>query len=188
MDDDSLDALARAFQNGDMGSFGRLVRALTRQLIAVAYRYTRDWETARDLCQETWVKVHEKIDRYDTARSFRNWLLTIHRNGCISFLRKANVQPELVASAATQVTVSAPSANPDPYENIELKEFGARLRSAMTSLTESQQLVFTLVDIEQCEQETAASMLGMNFSTLRTTLHLARKRLAALLRKMEDSS
>jgi DNA-directed RNA polymerase specialized sigma24 family protein len=66
------------------------------------------------------------------------------------------------------------------------REFGSRLRKAMLALTENQRTVFASVDLEQIDQREAAEKLSMNFVTLRTTLHNARKRLATLLRKMEE--
>ena len=78
------------------------VETLSRPLMALAYRYTRDWEWARDLTQETWVKVHEHIGRYEKARSFTSWLYAIHRNGCRDHLRRPWVQQERTPGEETR--------------------------------------------------------------------------------------
>ena len=181
MNDESLDRLAGALQNGDAGSFKTLVEVLTRRLIAMAYRYTEDWESARDIAQDTWLKVFENIDRYNPGRPFRNWLLAIHRNGCISHLRKRTRRIDAVPGDG--LISRAADTNPGPSEMTERKEFGERVRKAITRLSKTQQLVFTIVDIEQTDQEEAARSLGMKPVTLRTTLHHARRRLAGMLRK-----
>jgi DNA-directed RNA polymerase specialized sigma24 family protein len=54
-------------------------------------------------------------------------------------------------------------------------------------LSESQRHVVTKVLIDQIPQREAAELLGMGFTTLRTTLHFARRRLAAILRKLEET-
>jgi len=65
MDETKWTELAAATQRGDTESFRELVESATRVLIAIAFRYTQDWESARDLTQETWIKVHRGIRRYD---------------------------------------------------------------------------------------------------------------------------
>ena len=184
MDASRIDALARASGRGDREAFHRLVEALTRPLLAVAYRYTRDWEAARDLTQDTWIKVWERLDRYDPARSFRSWLLTVHRNHCLSYLRRAAVRYELATEDVILERTAPADPAPDPLIAAGRAEFETLLRSALSRLPESQLQVFTRVDLEQADQAEAAGELGMKFSTLRVTLHFARRRLAGLLREM----
>lgn len=189
MHDDELSALAMAYQAGDPAGLERLVGSLTRPLIAVAYRYTRDWEWARDLTQETWIKVHEQIDRYDPAKPFRAWLFTIHRNGCLSHLRRAWVRYELGSQGSRREDDTALPARSrsNPEDDFERQEFHEHLLMALGVLSESQRRVFTQVDIEGRDQQEVARELGIQYSTLRTTLHFARRRMAERLIEMEKS-
>lgn len=59
--------------------------------------------------------------------------------------------------------------------------------SGLRQLSESQRQVFVRVDLEGIDQKEVADALGIKFTTLRTTLHFARKRLAAILGPMEES-
>ena len=184
MDERELKALAVAVQRGDEDSFRMLVESLSRTLIAMAYRYTGDWEWARDLTQESWIRVHAKVGRYDPARSFTAWLFTIHRNGCKDHLRRPWVSRERTLGDAVIHEVSGPAAG-DPEQDLERKEFHQRILAASGGLSESQREVFLRVDVEQGEQKEVAQTLGIRFGTLRTTLHFARKKVAAALREME---
>lgn len=184
-DEERLKRLALACRSGDPGSFRVLVEELSRGLIAMAYRYTGDREWARDLTQETWIRVYEAIDRYDPSRPFRPWVFAIHRNGCLDHLRKAWVRREIAGDCEPSLE-SRGRTNPPPQEEmVERREFHACLLRALDGLSESQRVVFTRVDLERGDQRDVADSLGMNFGTLRTTLHFARKRLAKLLREME---
>jgi RNA polymerase sigma-70 factor (ECF subfamily) len=183
-----IDRLALAFHAGDEESFRFLVESLSRTLIAMAYRYTKDWDTARDLTQETWIKVYERIDRFDPGRSFKNWLLTVHRNGCINHMRKAAVRLEVKCVEMPETSGQGYGPDHNPTRRIEQIEFMQRLHRAMEELSERERNVFSLVDIEHNGQTEAAEMLEMNPNTLRTTLHHARKKLACTLRKMEERS
>lgn len=186
MDDRHLTELARAYRDGDRSSFKELVEKLTRPLIAIAYRYTCDWETARDLTQDTWVRVHEAIQSYQPDRSFRNWLFAVHRNVCLSHLRRPWVQRETTMDHDAMSTLR--SATVENSNEVERKDFFSRLFRAIGQLSEGQRQVFCRVDVEQVDQREAADLLGIKFSTLRSTLHFARRRLARILREMEETT
>jgi RNA polymerase sigma-70 factor (ECF subfamily) len=186
MSDEIVNKLARAFSDGDVESYRFLVESLTRPLMAMAYRYTKDWEIARDLTQETWIRVYERIDRYDPGRAFRNWLYTVHRNGCLNHLRSAAVRFEVAGIEQLESPDPGINRSTNPSRSLEHIEFMQRLQRAMDKLSERERSVFSLVDIEHNGQAEAAVSLGMNPTTLRTTLHHARKKLAGILRKMEE--
>lgn len=188
MDDEKISQLAADFQHGNRDSYRMLVESQTRSLLAMAYRYTGNWESARDLTQETWIRVYERIESYDPARPFRPWLTTIHRNGCLNHLRKSATHREVAADAHQFEMLPGATRQTDPEEDLKRKEFVRMLYRAMLALTEKQREVFAHVDLEQIEQKEVARMLCMSFTTVRTTLHFARKRLAGLLRRMEEST
>ena len=187
MGDNDLRALAIACRNGDQRGFETLVNTESRALIALAYRYTGDWEVARDLTQDTWLRVHERIHRWDSTKSFRAWLLAVHRNGCLDHLRRAWVRYEATPGDEAMGRLRLISGDGNPEEDLERREFHERLLAALGELSESQRQVFVRVDLEQSDQKEVAHALGIKYTTLRTTLHFARKRLATLLRCMEEA-
>lgn len=187
MDEKELVGLVTAFRNGSDRSFKTLVDSLTRPLIAMAYRYALDWESARDITQETWLRVWDKIGTYDSGRPFKSWLYAVHRNVCLSYLRRPSVRHEKPMSEEEMAALPVEEKAEDPHEGVERVEFHKRLLEAMKSLSESQRQVFARVDLEQMGQMEAAQALGIKPATLRTTLHFARKRLAGILRRMGES-
>ena len=174
-----LDRLAAAARKGDREAFRAMVEGMTRPLTAFAFRYTRDWETARDLTQETWVRVWRSLDRFRTEGSFRTWLYTIHRNGCLDHLKKAAVRRE--TPAEEEAALRLPDRAPNPEERYERIEFHRRVLAAANRLSERRRRVFAQVDIEGAAPAEAAARLGMNPATLRSTLHAARREIARML-------
>jgi RNA polymerase sigma-70 factor (ECF subfamily) len=187
LDERDLKALAISFKEGDERSFRILVDSLSRTLMAMAYRYAGDWEWARDLTQETWIKVFRQIGRWDPSRSFSGWLHVMHRNGCLDHLRRGWVRHESTPGDDVIARLRGPDPH-GPEEDLERREFNDRLMAALGRLTEGQRQVFLRVDLEQGDQKTVAQALGIKPGTLRTTLHFARKRVAAVLREMEKST
>jgi len=187
VDERQLNSLAEAARRGEEPAFRRLVDQLTRTLMATAYRYTGDWEWARDLTQETWIRVYRHFQRYDPRKPFSSWLYTIHRNACRDHLRRPWVRREESVGEEGVRDLQLPSRE-DPEGDMERKEFRERILAASDRLSESQREVFLRVDVEQGDQRTVAEALGIRFGTLRTTLHFARKRVAEALREMEGSA
>ena len=60
MDERDLKTLAIAAKEGDTGSFRMLVDTFSRPLMAMAFRYSGDWDWARDLIQETYPEAGEQ--------------------------------------------------------------------------------------------------------------------------------
>ena len=73
--------------------FRNLVDRYAKPLLAMAYRYTFDWDSAKDVCQDTWLRIYEKISMYDGRVPFERWLFAVHRNICLNFLRKKMLYP-----------------------------------------------------------------------------------------------
>ena len=185
MDEGALRSLAAAARHGDEASFTALVDGLSRTLLAMAYRYTQDWESARDLTQETWFRVHQHFGRWDPARPFTAWLYTIHRNGCRDFLRRPWWNREEALGDPALDRLQGPAGD-DPGADLERREFRERILAAAAVLSPSQREVFLRVDLEQGDQRAVARALGIRPGTLRVTLHAARKRVAAALRQREE--
>ena len=185
MDEQELRARAKAVQEGDPRAFRVLVDTLSRTLMAMAYRYTSDWEWARDLTQETWMKVHQGIGQYRPDRSFSSWLFAIHRNVCLDHVRRAWVRREV--TTGDEMVVRLTGASPDdPALELERQEFRQRVLAAANQLSDTQRKIFARVDLEQGDQKEVARELGIRPGTVRAALHHARKRIAATLVEMEQ--
>ncbi|NIR44677.1 MAG: sigma-70 family RNA polymerase sigma factor [Gemmatimonadetes bacterium] len=187
MNDEEIQSLATAFRRGQERAFQTLVESLSRTLIAMAYRYTGDWEWARDLTQDTWVRVYERIERFDPDRSFLAWLMTVHRNLCLSHLRRAWVRLETAPGDEELGAWPTASEPAGPEEELERREFHRQLLIAMDSLSEGQRQIFARVDLEGRDQKDVARELGIKNGTVRAALHFARRRLATVLSGMEET-
>ena len=80
--------LVEEARQGEQAAFGELVNRYERRLMRVIKRFIRDDELARDLAQETFLRVYEKLDMFDPSRRFGPWLFRIGVNLTLDFLRK----------------------------------------------------------------------------------------------------
>lgn len=73
---------------GDQQAFGELVVRYERDVFNLAYRMLNNRNEAEDAAQEAFLRAYANLERYDQARSFKTWLLSITSNHCIDRLRR----------------------------------------------------------------------------------------------------
>src|SRR3954463_8053753 len=78
---------------GDDAAFAALVTRYERKLIRVLNRLVHDEELARDLAQETFWRVYNRLDRFDTSRRFGPWLFRVGVNLGLDQLRRREGPP-----------------------------------------------------------------------------------------------
>ncbi len=168
--------------------FAVLVNKYARTLLTMAYRYTFDWESAKDVCQDTWLRVYEKISMYDGRVPFERWLYAVHRNVCLSFLRKGKRRKEVRAEGHETAQERFVSKETPPDKVAELAQARERILEAASTLPDRQRTVFAMIDLEQMTIDEAAGILGIKPVSIRTNLYHARKRIAGVLRGSEETS
>ena len=85
--------LVERVRGGDDEAFATLVVRYERKLIRVLMRMVHHEELARDLAQETFWKVYNRLDRFDTARRFGPWLFRVGVNLGLDHLRRREAPP-----------------------------------------------------------------------------------------------
>ena len=87
--------LVRALQEGDESALNELIRKYQEPLFRFIWRYTGDEETARDLLQETFVRLYFGIRRFKPRAKFATWLYSIAMNLCRDYARSKHRQAVL---------------------------------------------------------------------------------------------
>ena len=69
--------LVRAARGGDREAFGEFVRGERDSLVMAARALTRDWHTAEDVVQDTFVAAFRNLFQLRDATRYRAWLMRI---------------------------------------------------------------------------------------------------------------
>src|SRR6478735_8109437 len=94
-----------------------LVQRFERPLLQYATRILGDSDRARDVVQETFVKLqNEKRDEIDNAPA--KWLFTVCRNGALNICRKEKRMTYL----DQELLEKRESEQPAPFDRLEQKE------------------------------------------------------------------
>ena len=157
--------------------FGLLWRAHGEVIYKHAYARLGDFEDARDVCQDAFVRAMQYIqkhsDRIPVKVNFRGWLRLIVRHLIIDRFRRMMVRPEHVCS---RVVETAPVVD-EPEADLIRADDVAVLRKCLAALTENARTLVTMCDLEGLSQKAAAEKVGSTPNAVGVALHRARKAL-----------
>ena len=164
--------LVEQARSGDDRAFATLVTRYERALIRVLARLVHDEELARDLAQETFWKVYNRLDRFDTARRFGPWLFRIGVNLTLDSLRRHEPPPAVSINVAVGDGWKAfdlPDA--DPRVQAELAQ---EVQFVLAKIPLTYRTILVLRDLEGFSSAEVATIVGRREATVRWRLAKAR--------------
>jgi RNA polymerase sigma-70 factor (ECF subfamily) len=167
--------LVERARSGDDQAFAALVVRYERKLIRVLTRLVRDEELARDLAQETFWKVYNRLDHFDTARRFGPWLFRIGVNLGLDQLRRRDGPPATSLDRAAidgdeQRAFDVP--DPDPRIQAELVQ---EVQFVLERISVPYRTILVLRDLEGFSSAEVAAIVGRREATVRWRLAKARE-------------
>ena len=172
-------ALIQRVLTGDENAFESLVRKYQKQVHALAFRKTGNFQTAEDITQETFLRVHQNLTTLNDPTKFSGWLYAIANHLCIAWHRKNRLQTE----ALQEIYIS--EIETEAYSRYIAREHAkttaeARhdlVKSLLTKLKERDREVITLHYFEEMTSSEIGEFLGIPENTIKSRLHRARQQL-----------
>jgi len=171
-------------RDGDIEAFRSLVERHSRYLFTVVYRFTRNSEDAQDVVQDTWLKVHAQLKRFEARSDVRTWLTRVAVNCAIDHLRSARRRE----SAHDPVDLEQRSADagtsatePGPDRLVLAGEIEARVGQTMSCLTATERAAFTLRHVEGMSIDEIGTALGLKTSATKHCIFRAVRKMRAAL-------
>lgn len=169
---------------GREDALAELVRRYQQDVFRFCLHYLKNVEVAKEMTQETFLRVYSARDRFDVARRFKPWLLCIARNLCLNEIkRKKTVQMETLeeyASAAREESGEVmQSAVDGPAELLITSERHAALARALEALPEDAREIVKLRFFERMQARDIAEIVDSTEGAVRTRLH-------RILRQLRD--
>lgn len=149
----------------------QLYERFAAKMLGVCYRYGRSREEAEDMMQEGFIKVFQKIGKYNDKGSLEGWIRRLMVNNAIDLLRKQkHYSQQLEINEAITEEVAE-----DALDHLEV-EFLYRIIQALPA---GYRAIFNLYGIEGYSHAEIAAQLNISESTSRSQYTRAR----ALLKK-----
>lgn len=170
---------------GETAAFDRLVRERSGEVYALLYRLTEDPEEARDLAQETFLRVFQSIDRFRGDADLKTWIYRIALNQARNRWRwwrrrRRDATVSLDAdngSDAPPLNALLRDAGVSPEQETLMREREAVLRRALMALGRSYREVVVLRDVEGLTYEEIATTLEISVGTVKSRLSRGRQEL-----------
>ena len=168
-------------QQGEKDAFRWVVKTHQRMLFSLALKMLCDEEEAKDIVQETFIRVWQSIRTYNPEKPFTTWIYTIVSRLCLDRLKRMS---RIVTMPEDELVMRRFATESDSQRILENQEWVSIVRTMADGLSDKQRLVFTLCQLEGLSSEEAQEITGLDARQVKSNLYVARqtirKRLAAL--------
>lgn len=156
----------------DSEQMDALLKRFERPLLQYATRILGESDRARDVVQETFIKLQNE-NRAELDHAPAKWLFTVCRNGALNICRKEKrmtyLDQELLETRA--------SDQPAPYEKLEAKESTGFLLRILGTLPPRQQEVLQLKFQNDLSYQQISEITQLSVSNVGVLIHNALKTL-----------
>lgn len=178
------EALMQALSDGgDTRALDLLMERWRRPLQTFLIRYTGNETDARELAQESFVRVFLRRGDYRPGARFSTWLFQIAINLARDLARKKNRRKTDFWADQTVVEAQGLAGNGDtPVEAVRREEERQAVRAALAALPEESRALIVLSEYEERSHAEIAELLGVTAKAVETRLARVRGRLRVMLR------
>ncbi|MCC6793748.1 MAG: sigma-70 family RNA polymerase sigma factor [Candidatus Hydrogenedentes bacterium] len=178
--DESDERLMAAICDDSGEAFETLVHRYESPLYNYAFRVLDNREDARDVFQETFLRVYKHRPRYRRGAPVRPWIYRIATNLCRDKLRARRRRPTIPLDApasrdpdAKPVVDTLPDGRPNPAADAGAAELQARLHSALQRLPIKQRTVFVMARYQNMPYSEIARALFIPQGTVKSRMNKA---------------
>jgi RNA polymerase sigma-70 factor (ECF subfamily) len=192
MDARAITELLARCQAGDRTAWDTLVDAYWQRLYGYALRATSNSELAQDLVQETFLRVVQRLDRYDDQGKFEAWLFRILVNLVRDHGRSISRHPTqstVIESDGQRLEMTDELAGkmPAPHEPVTQSEDMDRLQAAMRNLPEGDRQILLLRHFADMPFKDIARTMNCPIGTVLARAHRALGKLRILMEVHHDA-
>ena len=182
--------LVRKAQAGDRLAFEDLVRRYDRDVLRLATNLVHRPEDARDIYQESFMRVYRNLHRFRFECSFYTWLYRIVTNVALDHLRRRTSHREDQAPVPEDAEGGtrdffdrqpAQSAAANPEKQLLGQELGRHIDEAMKTLSPRERMVFEMKHFQGLRLRAIGDLLGTSEETAKNSLFRATRKLRASL-------
>lgn len=166
---------------GEAGAFERLVRAHQGLCWHVVQRMVRHPEDTRELCQETFLRVHRSLHQYRFDAPLKSWIAQVAWSIARRHLERRRIPMVDAVDADGGSLLDDIGDGHDLEGAIADGQVQARLHEAIERLPPLQRALLTLYHLEEMPIGEIAGITGLAEGTIKSHLFRSRKRLRELL-------
>jgi RNA polymerase sigma-70 factor (ECF subfamily) len=184
------DELIGEYRNGSIQALGVVYDRYSKPLYCYLLRLLGNKDEAEDLLQETFCRLVEKLDYYQTRGQFKAYIYRLAHNLAIDYVRRRKFvehpafsenQTEKLEQLLAGQASDVGNPFPDPAEEAQKQQTIERLVLAVKQLPEDQKQVVAMKHYSGLSFKEIAEILGIPINTALGRMHYAIKNLRKLL-------
>jgi len=166
--------LVLQYQAGDKKALGMLVKRHHNRFCSHANWYLSDLDASKDVVQDCWSIIMNKLSNLRDPNSFSSWAMCIVTRRSIDFLKQNKTKHEKLR----QYQFTNLEGTNKEEKNTEI----IKLQQAIKSLPNDQQIVLRLFYTQEYSLLEISNILDISVGTVKSRLFHAREKLKTILK------
>lgn len=180
--------LVTAARAGDSAAFGSLITEHKTRVFSMAAKYARNHHELEDLAQDIFIKAWKGLSSYRGDAPFEHWLMRVAVRACFDFLRRnRNRREHEVSRDALLEAGHLPAEGIHSETEADESEALLEVRRAMALLPPKEQLVLTLLELEDRSVKETAALTGWSEANVKVRAFRARQALKKCIERLRQS-
>ena len=184
----SDEVLVAQVARGESSALETLYDRYAGIVLGISLNILADRAAAEDVLQETFWRVWQSADSYQSQRgSFTSWLFRIARNLSIDAYRRRNIRPRAITDvdASDMMLNQIPDPNMGVAEQSQLVLRNRQVSSVLASLPDRQRQVIVMAYFYGMTRREIAESTGEALGTIHTRARMALQELREQLQREE---
>lgn len=166
--------LVLQYQSGDKKALAILVKRHHNRFCVHAYWYLRDMDASKDVVQDCWTIIINKLEKLRDPNSFSSWAMRIITRKSLDFLNQNKSKRERLK----QFHQNNLGDTVGEERSTEID----KLKYAIKSLPHNQQMVLRLFYTQEYSLKEISKILDVSIGTVKSRLFHAREKLKSILK------
>jgi len=165
--------LVKTLQDGDKTALITLVKRYHKLFCGKAHWMVNNREVAKDIAQESWVVIINKISTLKEPKRFKFWAYRIVCNRSTDWLRQKSIKHFQTLEYDTEIS---------SFDKVYTEHKHLKLLLAINELPKHQKTVIRLFYLESYNLKEIGDLLNISVGTVKSRLFHAREKLKTILK------
>jgi len=167
-------SLIEKYKSGDSNVLPILVKRWHKEFCKKAYWVVKDADVAKDIAQDSWLTIIDKVSTLEHPNKFKSWALRIVYTKSIDYLKKKNLDRIKLNALRNENNIEE-EINDDTIVK-------KKLLNAIQTLSIDKQNVLRLFYVEDYSLKEISTILNISVGTVKSRLFQAREKLKTIFK------
>lgn len=165
------------YQKGNKKAIAVLVKRWHLRFCEFAFWYVKDADVAKDIAQESWSVIINKLETLQEPKKFKSWAISIVNRKAIDWIRAKNREENKLKKYSEENPSILIEESIDSQDGIKLA-----LLNTIKTLSSEQQIVLKLFYTQDYTLKEISEILNISVGTIKSRLFHAREKLKTTLK------